>query len=1322
MKKRLLSAVLAFCMMLSLLPSNATAYYMGKAAQPSAILAGKYRTAYLDRDGALWMWGMDITTPEKAMDGVVKVVTGASLGSYGYNYYAAAIKTDSSLWVWQENAASPAKLMDNVADVYLSGYCGAAIKTDGTLWTWGWNECGQLGDGSVDVSSDVPTKVLDNVISVSMSETQLGCTAAIKTDGTLWMWGSNYHGQLGNGGGGNHTFSTGWSCQTTPIKVMDDVSNVYIHGTTVAAIKNDNTLWMWGSGDEGQLGNGTNKKSDIPYEVLDNVASVSLNAAGNVVAAVKLDNTLWMWGNNDYGQLGNNSNTSVNLPVHVLNDVMMVDTEGYVATSHTAAIKTDGTLWMWGDNSRGELGNGGIGNITGSYAGDEWVYQTIPAKILDDIASISLGTGYTTAIKNDGTLWVWGQNIFGELGIGTTQTSYIPIQIFKKEENPNPQTKTGFFMYDSALINGVANYNYFYNEEWFYNTGYQHELAQMSIRLAMAAASTSPKNVMNLYDQLGFDYTDDSINYPTPRTDSIGYAIGNKKITNGNNQTATLIVVAVRGAGYEQEWADNFNVGTTSEHAGFSRAADTVASAVQNYIKINGIEGDVKIWITGFSRAAATSNIAAQRFNILAKNGGISGLSADDIFAYCFECPRTVRTNDPSYAANIYNNIFNIVNHIDIVPKVAPEAWDYDRYGITYYVPSSEQTIKYSNAYNKMLDSYIQIASIAGIANADTVAKENTKQLKEQGDFFNKAIGKVASYFESPYVFAGRYQDIVMNLLKALNGGSYESGTVFKAFFEGMPSFASNHPIVTAKLIANVGNLAHAHYPELCLAWMDSLNGESNYVGARTRELIMNCPVDISVFDSQGTLVAQILNNQVTEIKDSTIAAYIDEDDQKVIILPTDDEFSINVIATDSGTVTYTAIEYNVDSGATEKVISYYEVNVEENDTLVGLFENLDRIPSASYPLYVNDSTDSLTPSVTQTGEAVQNYTITVSASGNGTITGGGYYGNGEFAKVTATADHGETFLGWYVGNEKISSDAEYRFLVKEDVDIIAKFTTNTTPNNPSKPLVSSGGGGSSSSNNYIINIPSRITGGTVTVRPTSASEGSKVTITAKPNSGYEVGTVTVTDKDGKQITVTDAGDSKYTFTMPKSKVDVKVEFVCQQTTLSFDDVQPGAYYADAVAWAVEKGITAGTSATTFSPNSLCTRAQIVTFLWRAAGSPKASVDSPFIDVPVGSYYYDAVLWAVEQGITSGTSATTFSPDATCTRGQAVTFLYRHEKSPVVSGSNAFTDVPSDAYYAKAVQWAVSNGVTAGTSATTFNPDATCTRGQIVTFLYRDMA
>ncbi len=172
-----------------------------------------------------------------------------------------------------------------------------------------------------------------------------------------------------------------------------------------------------------------------------------------------------------------------------------------------------------------------------------------------------------------------------------------------------------------------------------------------------------------------------------------------------------------------------------------------------------------------------------------------------------------------------------------------------------------------------------------------------------------------------------------------------------------------------------------------------------------------------------------------------------------------------------------------------------------------------------------------------------------------------------------------------------------------------------------------------------------------------------------------------------------------------------------------FVDVPEGSYYEEAVNWAVEQGITTGTDATHFSPDGICTRAQAVTFLWRAAGSPAPKTTTmPFTDVPAGSYYYDAVLWAVENGITKGTSATEFSPNLNCSRAQIVTFLWRSEKSPAAGTVNPFTDVKSDAYYADAVLWAVKEDVTKGTTDTTFSPDANCTRAQIVTFIWRALA
>ena len=260
---------------------------------------------------------------------------------------------------------------------------------------------------------------------------------------------------------------------------------------------------------------------------------------------------------------------------------------------------------------------------------------------------------------------------------------------------------------------------------------------------------------------------------------------------------------------------------------------------------------------------------------------------------------------------------------------------------------------------------------------------------------------------------------------------------------------------------------------------------------------------------------------------------------------------------------------------------------------------------------------------------------------------------------------------------------------------------------------------GGSSSPSYSVTIPNKTENGTVTVNPKSASKGSTVTITAKPDSGYQLDDLTVTDKNGKELKLTDKGNGKYTFTMPASKVEVNATFVKEVEISPFSDVSTSAYYYEAVKWAQEKGITGGIGNGLFGPNQPCTRAQIVTFLWRAAGSSEPKSMSSFSDVSADSYYAKAVAWAVENGITTGTGDGKFSPDATCTREQAVAFLYRASGSPAVSGGSAFSDVAANAYYADAVAWAEKNGVTGGIGGGLFGSGNTCTRAQIVTFLYR---
>ena len=335
-------------------------------------------------------------------------------------------------------------------------------------------------------------------------------------------------------------------------------------------------------------------------------------------------------------------------------------------------------------------------------------------------------------------------------------------------------------------------------------------------------------------------------------------------------------------------------------------------------------------------------------------------------------------------------------------------------------------------------------------------------------------------------------------------------------------------------------------------------------------------------------------------------------------------------------------------------------------------------------------------------------YTITFDVNGgSGTIPSQTTSGQKLSSLPTATHSGSYSFDGWYTaasGGTQITT----AYVFSANTTVYAHWTYI-------------GGGGVVGVTTYSITVKSA-KNGDVTASHKSASKGTTVTLTVDPDKGYVLDTLTVLDGKDKEIKLTEK-NGKYTFTMPAGKVTVEAMFEAEQSTGKnpFTDIPAGSYYEDAVIWAVDKGITTGTGNGRFSPDAPCTRAQIVTFLWRAAGSPAPKSMSSFSDVPAEAFYAKAVAWAVEKGITSGTGDGKFSPDATCTRAQAVTFLYRANGSPAVSGNSAFTDVAADAYYAAAVKWAEKNGITGGIGGGLFGSNNNCTRAQIVTFLYRSV-
>ena len=340
-------------------------------------------------------------------------------------------------------------------------------------------------------------------------------------------------------------------------------------------------------------------------------------------------------------------------------------------------------------------------------------------------------------------------------------------------------------------------------------------------------------------------------------------------------------------------------------------------------------------------------------------------------------------------------------------------------------------------------------------------------------------------------------------------------------------------------------------------------------------------------------------------------------------------------------------------------------------------------------------------------------YAVTVNGSYDAQNSGAGSYAAGSVVTVRAGSRSGYTFDGWTSGSNVVFDDPN-----AEETTFIMPDGSVTVTANWSRDGGSSSSGRDDSDPRYAVGIPDKTENGSVSVSPKNASQGDRVTVTVKPDAGYELDSLKVLDKDGKELELTDKGDGRFTFIMPAGKVEVKAAFTEEVKISPFRDVSTDAYYYEAVKWAQKKGITGGIGNDLFGPYQPCTRAQIVTFLWRAAGSPVVNYAMDLTDVPGDAYYAEAVRWALSQGITTGTADGRFSPNAPCTRAQAVTFLFRASKASA-DGAPAFSDVAADAYYAEAVKWATDNGITNGTTSSTFSPAGGCTRAQIVTFLWR---
>lgn len=674
--------------------------------------------------------------------------------------------------------------------------------------------------------------------------------------------------------------------------------------------------------------------------------------------------------------------------------------------------------------------------------------------------------------------------------------------------------------------------DYKYNDTYFNTSSYiyNHELAKASLGFAISAMVRdgqykNPEAAKKLFDDLSYEnYT--PYNYTSvPTSDSIAFVMANKNI---DETDTSIIAISIRGGGYEAEWGGNFRVGTGVNHEGFELARNQVLKALNTFLADNEekilYKDNLKFWITGYSRSAATANLVSAELNKGPDNVSYcSNLSdytylSDDVFAYTFETPRN--TTDANAKSVLYNNIFNIINREDPVPRVAPSAFSFVRYGKDCYLPSVEtdattyytliEDVKtqYKAATGKDYDTVNEAFSFyeINISIKDrTLTKENPTISKgvyidNLINFVAQGIGSRETYVnngvQSALVALGTYtkgdfsklgdlfiqafneaNDEYFTLWRLLtlspatvlaNIKPYFSTVLYKAFDEnGLTKSEADSltdvlfdDVLTALIahlnylvttLKNGGNLFDAHYTEVTLAWMLAIDGDfknegealSNILsgGDSYRVATINCPVNVSVYDSEGNLRVSVVDKEVkTDGVINPLCAYIDDAGQIVICIPENEEFSIEIIGTDDGTVSFAVAEYNFEEAQNVQRINYYDIPIEKgavlNSEIAAKAEN-----AIADEIKLYDSENEIEASEITDYETAEKFNVKVKSDNTDiTVYGSGEFTSGEFTKATAAIAAGYEFRGWYINGKLVSSEPEYKFRVEKDTEITAKI------------------------------------------------------------------------------------------------------------------------------------------------------------------------------------------------------------------------------------------------------------------------------------------
>ena len=926
-----------------------------------------------------------------------------------------------------------------------------ALKNDGTVWAWGRNDFGQLGDGStIRKTTPVQVKNLNNIIAISAGAFH---SIALKNDGTVWTWGYNHYGQLGD----NSTINRNIPVQ---IQNLNNIIAVEAGDYHTVALKEDKTAWIWGASTGDIYNIGSTIDSIIPTQIqsLNNIDDIS--AGCWYTAAFKSDGTIWAWGSNHYGQLGDGTENDASSPMKIenLNNVIKI-AEGIF---FIVVLKNDGTVYAWGQNNYGHLGDGT------HYS----KLAPVQVKNLDNIIDIATGVHHSVALKSDGTIWTWGAN-GGYLCDGTTTDRPTPIQVVGENgvgyfnvygngggtTNPS-QPITGKFAYMGGFGNKPSDEvkdkaTFDYNDNYFDKTSYKynHDLAKMSLALAMA---TYDRNELEkIFTKIGFNesnlfytnnyYKESNRNQDKTKPDDIGVGIASKKIGE-----YTVVAVSMRGFMYYTEWAGNFTVGNGTYHEGFKKACDDIVyKEITKYLNDYNISGNIKLWIMGYSRAGAVANLLAGRLNKGDRFNNKIQLDNKNIYTYCFEPPAGVKNTEIKGGVN-HGNIFNIVNPNDLVPMVAPSGWEFVRYGTDIFLPSKETNgTKYKGLFENMKAEYnlYRDNGDVDLINHFLVEKHiktltgiiMVPQIVSQENFLTEVFHNVTkTHTNKEYV-----DNIQTKQRQQCINAKGLSATLDTLWF-----LINTQTLDNLKTIAfNSTNIKSAHYADLCYSWINTLDGkymekmvdDSVKKMCVYRKVFVNCPVDIEVYDNTNILVAKIINDEPQELPGGSLFATVDENGQKVIYCPTDEEFTFKITATGSGTMTYSVQEYSLSEAKATRAVNFYEVPLTPGKQFESTVSEVSEQTDAAYTL-AETGKPAITPSEEMKGEAVQYFSVDADIEGVGAVYGTGSRVKGNFAQLTAVSVRGSEFIGWYAGNTLITDEPSYRFCVLDDVALTARF------------------------------------------------------------------------------------------------------------------------------------------------------------------------------------------------------------------------------------------------------------------------------------------